>query len=93
MNKNMENSTSFGYEQENGYIHYIKTRLMTIDDIQEYLLLRTSPKHDGKITIVESIDDYFQNNCALQIVYMLNGDVKIRKFGNFGEFKFNNLIL
>lgn len=90
MNKNMENSTSFGYEQENGSVHYIKTPLITIDDTQQYLLLRSSPKHDGKFIIVNSICDYFQNNCELQIVYMLNGSVKIRKTGNSGEFIFNN---
>lgn len=86
----MENLTSFGYEQENGYIHYIKTTLMTIDDTLQYLSERSSPLHDGKITIVESINDYFQNNCKLQIVYMLNGSVKIRKFGYSGEIIFNN---
>lgn len=90
MNKYMENSTSFGYEQENGYIHYIKTILMSIDDVLQYLSERSSPKHDGKITIVESINDYFQNNCKLQIVYMLNGSVKIRKFGYSGEIIYNN---
>jgi hypothetical protein len=85
MNKIMENLTSFGYEQENGYIHYIKTSLMTIDDTLEYFLERTSPNHDGKITIVESINDYFKNNCKLQILYMLNGTVKIHKHNYFGE--------
>jgi hypothetical protein len=86
----MENLTSFGYEQENGYIHYIKTNLMTIDNVLQYLCKRTSPNHDGKFTIVYSINEYFQNNCELQIMYMLNGTVKIRKSGYSGEFIFNN---
>ena len=85
----MENSTSFGYEQENGYIHYIKTHIMTIDNTHEYLLTRTAPPHDGKFIIVNSIHAYFQNNCELQILYMLNGTVKIRKSGYSGEFVFN----
>jgi hypothetical protein len=85
----MEKLTSFGYEQENGYIHYIKCQLMTIDESIKYLLSRISPKHDNKIIIVDSINDYFQNNCELQILYMLNGSVKIRKFGYSGEFIFN----
>ena len=89
MNKIMEKLTSFGYEQENGYIHFIKTHLMTIDDSIQYLLSRISPKHDNKIIIVDSINDYFQNNCALQILYMLNGSIKIRKFGYSGEFIFS----
>jgi hypothetical protein len=91
IHKNMENLTSFGYEQENGHIHYIKTNLMTIDNVLQYLVKRTAPLHDGKITIVDSINEYFQNNCELQIMYMLNGTVKIRKFGYPGEFLFSNV--
>jgi hypothetical protein len=91
MNKIMENLTSFGYEQENGYIHYVKTHLMTIDDSIQYLLSRTAPKHDSKIIIADSIQTYFQNNCELQVLYMLNGSVKIRKSSYFVEFECNNL--
>jgi len=90
----MCNSTTFGYEHEDGKIHYIRTHYMSLDEIQSYLILRSTPTHSNKTNISHSISEYFNensfndDNSSLRILYMLDGTIKCRRWGYKGEFIF-----
>jgi hypothetical protein len=92
----MSKTTTFGYEQENGAIHYIITHNMTIDDAQKYLIHKITPSHGNKIFIVDSIDEYFDHDhftkdeSILRIAYMIDGTVRLRRCECMGEFIFVN---
>jgi hypothetical protein len=94
----MDQLTTFGYEHEDGKIHYIITHHMTIDESQKYLILRKTPSHNNKIYIVNSVNDYFDNNIytkdnsSLRIVYMLDGTIRCRRWNYSGEFLFDTNI-
>ena len=87
-------NTTFGYEQDNGSIHYIQTRSMTIDEAQFYLITRTAPEHNNQLIICKSILDYFsdetfnKDESNLRILYKLDGEIKLRRRGVKGEFVF-----
>lgn len=80
----IKTSVSFGYEQDNGNIHYTIINNISNDDIQKYILLRKVPINYNKINIVSSIAEYFdeinyeKDNTYSRILYMLNGKIDIR---------------
>ena len=58
----MYSTTTFGYEHEDGKIYYIITHSMSIDEIQPYLISRSTPTHSNKTIISQSVTDYFDKN-------------------------------
>jgi len=90
----MAETTTFGYENEDGKIYYIISSDMSLDDAQSYLILRATPIHPDKLIISNSITEYFDENnfskekSSLRILYMLDGTTKCRRWGYVGEFIF-----
>ena len=90
----MNGTTTFGYEQENGKIHYSISRDLILDDIQPYLLKRESPSNTVSPVIASSINDYFsderiqRDHSIWRILYTLNGNIICRKNNISGEFNF-----
>ena len=80
-----ETTASFGYEQDNGNIHYSIINKISDADIQKYITLREIPINYNKINIVSSIIEYFdknnyeKDNTYVRILYMLDGKIDIRK--------------
>jgi len=81
----IETSVSFGYEQDNGNIHYIIINKMSDANIQKYITLRKIPDNYSKINIISSISEYFdieryeKDNTIIRILYMLDGKTDIRR--------------
>jgi hypothetical protein len=90
----MNGTTTFGYEQENGEIHYSISRDLILDDIQPYLLKRESPSNTVSPVIALSMIDYFsderiqRDHSIWRILYTLNGKIICRKNSISGEFNF-----
>jgi hypothetical protein len=90
----MNGTTTFGYEQENGEIHYSISRDLLLDEIQPYLIKRESPSNTTTPVTALSINDYFSNeriqrdHSIWRILYTLNGKIICRKNGISGEFNF-----
>ena len=90
----MNGTTTFGYEQDNGEIHYSLSRDLTLDDIQPYLIKRESPSNTLRPIIALSLNDYFCNeriqrdHSIWRVLYTLSGKIICRKSGVSGEFNF-----
>jgi hypothetical protein len=90
----MNSTTTFGYEHENGQVHYCISHNLTLDDIHSYLIKRELPSNTVLPVIALSINDYFSDEriqkdySIWRILYMLNGKIICRKNGISGEFNF-----
>jgi len=90
----MNRTTTFGYEQDNGEIHYSVSPDLLLDDIQPYLIKHESPSNTVSPVIALSINDYFSDEriqrdySIWRVLYMLNGKIICRKNGVSGEFNF-----
>jgi len=94
MNRTISGTTTFGYEQENGEIHYSISRDRILDDIHTFLIKRESPTNSVTPVIALSILDYFsddrinRDHSIWRVLYTLNGKIICRKSGLSGEFQF-----
>lgn len=94
MSTTIVGTTTFGYEQENGEIHYSISRDLILDEIHHFLIKRKSPSNTVLPVIALSINDYFseeriQRDYSIwRVLYMLNGKIICRKNGVSGEFNF-----
>jgi hypothetical protein len=88
----MDRTTAFGYEQEDGNIHYLLSRELILDEIEKYLISRIVPSKLNITIISDSIIDYFsdkkfeQDKSKWRILYTLDGSVICKKAGSHGEF-------
>jgi len=93
----MNETTSFGYEQENGNIIYTISKELTLDEIEIYLTERVIPcKLNVTMNVKsESITDYFsekkfeQDKSIWRILYMLDGSTICKRYGSTGRFIYN----
>jgi hypothetical protein len=87
-------TTTFGYEQDNGEIHYSISRDLLLDEIQPYLIKRESPLNIASPVIAFSLNDYFskeriqRDHSIWRILYTLSGKIICRKNSISGEFNF-----
>ena len=81
----IETSVSFGYEQDNGNIHYIIINKISDANVQKYITLRKIPDNYSKVNIIFSIAEYFdtesyeKDNTTIRVLYMLDGTTDIRR--------------
>jgi hypothetical protein len=86
----MEHS-AFGYEQEDGKIHYVLTKAYTLDELYEYIKLRKVPQVTVVSYIASSLEDFFcqtlvtKDNSVWRTVFLLDGTSLCRHCSKQGE--------
>jgi len=87
----MGGSTAFGYEQENGSIHYCLTNEDVLDMFMEDIYARRTPCSAAKHYIIKSLDEYFseetfiKDDSVWRILYMLDGKTLCKRNDMVGE--------
>jgi len=85
------NQSAFGYEQEDGRIHYALTKTYTFDELLDYMNSRKVPQPTNITYIAPSIEDYFcktlvdKDNSNWRIVFLLDGTTLCRHSSKQGE--------
>lgn len=76
--------TAFGFEHEDGSIHYICSGKHTIEELNAHMRERIIPKHLSEPIRAQSVDDFFcetlfeKEKTLWRLVYLLDGSTICR---------------